>query len=221
MPYWRLSTFYLFYFAALGALVPYWGLYLKQLGFSALEIGQLMAIPMATKFVAPYVWGWLGDHLGHRMAIVRLGSLLTSIVFFAVFWISGFWQLGLAMALFSFFWNAVLPQFEAVTLQYLGNQAARYARVRLWGSVGFIISVLLLGVMVDHGGAQMVLPVLFVIYISIWVSACCCGIPIPSPITRPSPPSSPSSGGLRCWPFSVSAFCSRQGMAPTMRFTPS
>ena len=60
MPYWRLSSFYFFYFAALGGLVPYWGLYLKQLGFDAVAIGTLMAIPMATKFVAPYLWGWLG-----------------------------------------------------------------------------------------------------------------------------------------------------------------
>ncbi|MCB1851523.1 MAG: MFS transporter, partial [Gammaproteobacteria bacterium] len=53
MPYWRLSSFYFCYFAALGALIPFWGLYLKQLGFSAVEIGELMAIPMATKFAAP------------------------------------------------------------------------------------------------------------------------------------------------------------------------
>jgi len=170
MPYWRLSSFYFFYFAALGALVPYWGLYLKQLGFSAIEIGELMAIPMATKFLAPYVWGWIGDHLGQRMAIVRLGSLLTSLIFFAVFWLTGFWELGLAMALFSFFWNAVLPQFEAVTLQYLKERVARYARIRVWGSIGFIITVLLLGMAVDQAGPRVILPVLFCVYLSIWIS---------------------------------------------------
>ena len=53
--YWRLSGFYLFYFAALGALWPYWGPYLKTLGFTETEIGQLVAIIMATKIVAPYL----------------------------------------------------------------------------------------------------------------------------------------------------------------------
>ncbi len=171
MPYWRLSLFYLCYFAALGALVPFWGLYLKQLGFSASEIGELMAIPMATKFVAPYLWGWIGDHLGHRMLIVRIGTMLTSLVFLAVFWLQGFWQLGIAMALFSFFWNAVLPQFESVTLLYLNKRADRYARVRVWGSIGFIVTVLLLGVAVDNNGPAVVLPVLFSIYLAIWVSS--------------------------------------------------
>lgn len=171
MPYWRLSTFYLCYFAALGALIPYWGLYLKQLGFNAVEIGELMAIPMATKFVAPYVWGWIGDHFGRRMLIVRIGSLLTSLVFLTVFWLQGFWGLGIAMALFSFFWNAVLPQFESVTLLYLKTEVDRYARVRVWGSIGFIVTVLLLGMAVDREGPDVVLPVLFAIYLSIWLAS--------------------------------------------------
>ena len=51
--YWRLSNFYLFYFAALGALWPYWGPYLKSLGYNESEIGELVAIIMATKIVTP------------------------------------------------------------------------------------------------------------------------------------------------------------------------
>ncbi|MFA5530879.1 MAG: MFS transporter, partial [Thiohalomonadaceae bacterium] len=73
MPYWRLSSFYLFYFASLGALLPYWSLYLQQRGFTALEIGELMAVLMATRIVAPNLWGWLGDRTGRRMTVVRLG----------------------------------------------------------------------------------------------------------------------------------------------------
>lgn len=171
MPYWRLSSFYFFYFAALGTLIPFWGLYLKGLGFDALAIGQLMAIPMATKFVAPYAWGALGDHLGNRMAIVRIGSFLTAVVFFMVFWLQGFWELAIAMTLFSFFWNAVLPQFEAVVLCYLGDRVSRYSRIRLWGSVGFVVAVLLLGKAVDLQGPVIILPVLFVTYGVIWFSS--------------------------------------------------
>ncbi|MES9844424.1 MAG: MFS transporter [Candidatus Sedimenticola sp. 6PFRAG5] len=188
MPYWRLSGFYFTYFAALGVLVPYWSLYLKGLGFSAVEIGQLMAIPMATKFVAPYVWGWLGDHLGHRMAIVRLGSLLTALVFVAVFWVTGFWKLALVMVMFSFFWNAVLPQFEAVTLVYLADKAPLYARIRVWGSIGFILAVVFLGVVVDEKGPAIILPVLFAIYLSIWLSSLLIRDPDPTPHPAQQPP---------------------------------
>jgi PPP family 3-phenylpropionic acid transporter len=188
MPYWRLSSFYLFYFAALGTLVPYWGLYLKSIGFDAVAIGSLMAIPMATKFIAPYVWGWLGDHLGHRMLIVRIGSFLTAIIFLAVFWLFGFWELGLAMALFSFFWNAVLPQFEVVTLRYLGDRAQKYARIRVWGSVGFVVAVVILGVVVDRSGPAAILPILLAIYVAIWLSSLLVKDPDPEPhpVAQPS-----------------------------------
>ena len=187
MPYWRLSGFYLFYFAALGCLVPYWGLYLKGLGFSAVEIGELMAIPMATKFLAPYVWGAFGDYLGHRMKIVRLGSLLTSIIFLAVFWVESFWGLATAMVLFSFFWNAVLPQFEAVTFRYLGREVARYARIRLWGSIGFIVAVALLGVAIDQTSERVILPILLAMYSAIWFSSLTISDPAAEPEQRAQP----------------------------------
>ena len=47
LPYWRLSGFYFFYFAILGALVPYWSLYLQAIDFSSMQIGYLMALAMA------------------------------------------------------------------------------------------------------------------------------------------------------------------------------
>ncbi len=171
MPYWRLSSFYFFYFAVLGALVPYWGLYLKSLGYSALEIGQLMAIPMATKVIAPNVWGWIGDHYGHRMGIVRIASFASMLVFTLIFWVQGFWLLASAMILFSFFWNASLPQFEVTTLAYLGKNVKRYSRVRLWGSIGFILAVVTLGLLIDQFGIHLVPSFIFFIYFSIWLAS--------------------------------------------------
>jgi PPP family 3-phenylpropionic acid transporter len=188
MPYWRLSGYYFFYFAALGALVPFWGLYLQSQGFGALAIGQLMAILMATKVVAPPLWGWLGDHLGHRMRIVRLASLASVLVFGGMFWAEGFWAIALVMILFSFFWNASLPQFEVVTFTYLADRVARYARIRVWGSIGFILTVMLLGVLVDARGAAVVLPAVLAIYLGIWLSTLVVRDPAPErhPAAQPS-----------------------------------
>lgn len=181
MPYWRLSSFYFFYFALLGALVPYWGLFLQHRGFDAVAIGQLMAILMATKIVAPNIWGWLGDHLGHRMVIVRLASLISLIVFLGMFFAQGFWIIALVMTLYSFFWNASLPQFEAVTFSYLGKRAARYARIRLWGSVGFIVTVVVLGAVVDRLGTEVLLPALTLLFAGIWLSSLSVRDPQPQP----------------------------------------
>ncbi|WJW74522.1 MFS transporter [Thiohalobacter sp. IOR34] len=170
-PYWRLSGFYFFYFASLGALVPYWSLYLKALGFGGAEIGELIAILMATKLVAPNVWGWIADHSGRRMAIIRSASLLSVLAFAAVFWSHGYWPLALVMAGFSFFWNASLPQFEAVTLSHLGSSTHRYSSIRLWGSIGFILAVAGLGPLLDRFGAGLLPGVLLGLFAAIWVAS--------------------------------------------------
>ncbi len=171
MPYWRLSAFYFFYFAALGTLMPYWGLYLQSLGFDAFAIGTLMSILMATKIIAPNIWGWLGDHLGHRMLIVRIASALSLLAFLAMPDATGFAEIALIMVLYSFFWNASLPQFEAVTFNYLGNAVERYSRLRLWGSVGFIVTVVLVGYLVDKRGTGVVLTALLMVFAGIFLSS--------------------------------------------------
>jgi len=184
MPYWRLSGFYFFYFALLGALIPYWGLFLRGRGFDAVAIGELMAILMATKIIAPNIWGWLGDHLGHRMLIVRAASLVSLLVFFGMFWAEGFWSIALVMTLYSFFWNASLPQFEAVTFSYLKDRAARYARIRMWGSIGFIATVVVLGAVVEWRGPEIVLPAVLIIFVTIWLSSMLVRDPDPEPHPR-------------------------------------
>ena len=142
VPYWRLSAFYFCFFGLLGALFPYWSLYLKSLGFSAADIGLLLALPMATKVVAPNLWGWLADHTGQRLLIIRVGALLSCVCFSGIFLNQKFWVVAMVMIGYSFFWNAVLPQQEVVTTSFLRETPENYSRVRLWGSIGFIIFVL-------------------------------------------------------------------------------
>lgn len=169
--YWRLSTFYLFHFASLGVLVPYWSLYLKHQGFGAGEIGELMALLMATKIVSPNIWGWIADHTGLRLGVVRAGALLALITFTAIFFVDGYWPTALVMVLFSFFWNAVLPQFEANTLSHLGEQQHRYSSIRLWGSIGFIATVAGMGPLLDMFDAGIVPGVMLVLFVGILLAS--------------------------------------------------
>ncbi len=171
--YWRLSGFYLFYFASLGALLPYWSLYLKSLDFSITEIGQLMAILMATKIVAPNIWGWIADHTGKRMTIIRMASLLAAISFAGVFLGNAFWWLVLVLVVFSFFWNATLPQFEATTMNHLGDDMHRYSGIRLWGSVGFILAVAGLGALFGQFSVAILPYVLLGLFMLIWLNSLC------------------------------------------------
>ncbi|WP_262965851.1 MFS transporter [Methylobacter psychrophilus] len=149
VPYWRLSGFYFFYFATLGCFVPYWSLYLKGIGFNPVEIGELSALLVGTKIIAPLLWGWIADHTGKSLRIIRLAAFFAAVLFAGFLYVHDYLWVAVITISFSFFWNAVLPQFEAVTLFHLKKEAHRYSQIRLWGSVGFIVTVLGMGLILD------------------------------------------------------------------------
>ena len=148
-PYWRLSAYYFAYFAFLGVFSPYFGLYLQSRAFSAWDIGLLMSQMQLMRLFGPYLWGALADRLGKRLFVIRLTSVGTLVAFSAFFWIKRFDAYMAAMAILAFFWSASLPLVEALTFDHLRENAARYSRVRLWGSVGFIAAVLASGALLD------------------------------------------------------------------------
>ncbi len=150
VPYWRLSGFYFFYFAFVGIMSPYWGLYLKSLGFVSTQIAILISLSTVMRMFAPTLWGWLADKRGKRVDIVQLSAFLALLFFLGVFIDSHFAWLFVVLALMSFFWSASLPLVEALTLSHLKDAAHHYGRVRLWGSVGFIFMVVGLGYWLDH-----------------------------------------------------------------------
>lgn len=141
----RLSAYYFFHFGALGALMPYWGPFLAGRGYGEELIGVIFALLLGTKVVAPYAWGWLADRSGRRMHVIRFGAVAACVIFTVLLFETSFWALVAVMLGFGFFWNAILPQFEAVTLTHLGREHHLYSRVRLWGSVGFIVAVVGIG----------------------------------------------------------------------------
>ncbi|QID18192.1 MFS transporter [Nitrogeniibacter mangrovi] len=145
LPYWRLSGYYFFYFAFIGAFAPYFTLYLQSLNFSAADIAILMSLMQVMRVVAPNLWGWLADRLGARMPIVRFSAVASLAGFCVFFQTTSFAGVFVGMAVMAFFWSAALPLIESLTFAHLQRQTGRYGNIRLWGSVGFIVSVLGIG----------------------------------------------------------------------------
>jgi len=146
----RFAAYYFFYFAFVGVFSPYWSLYLSHLGFGAFDIAVLMSLLQVTRVFAPGAWGWLADRLGRQAVVVRAAALAGMLAFLPVFWVHDFAGMFATMLLIAFFWSASLPLVEAMTLGHLGSETARYGRIRLWGSVGFILTVLGCGWWLDH-----------------------------------------------------------------------
>lgn len=103
LPYWRLSGFYFFYFALIGAFSPYWTLYLQSLNFDSLQIGILMSLLLVTRIFSPAFWGWVADHTGKRAEVVQFAAVLGLITFCGFFASESFGWMFLFMLLMSFF----------------------------------------------------------------------------------------------------------------------
>jgi len=169
IPYKRLSLFYFCYYGLLGVTHPFWTIFLVSRDFSPAEIGVIFSMQMVTRIVSPNLWGWLADRCGSPMTAIRLGSLLAAVTFAGIFSFEDYWGMILVMAAYSFFWHGVMPLFEAITLDYVADEPQNYSRIRKWGSVGFIVSVLFGGFWFQDNIADFRLVcLLFLVFI--WVS---------------------------------------------------
>jgi MFS transporter, PPP family, 3-phenylpropionic acid transporter len=148
----RLSGFYFFYYATVGAFMPYWSPYLEARGFSAAQMGIAYALMGVTRSIMPIAWGWYADVTGKRITLIRWAVLVSLGIFLCIPFSEGVVRITLFMTVYSIFWHALLSQFEVVALIHLLPHRGDYSRVRLWGSVGFVAAVLGLGPILDAVG---------------------------------------------------------------------
>jgi PPP family 3-phenylpropionic acid transporter len=149
LPNGRLAVWYFWYFAFIGAFLPYFSLYLQSIGLSAGRIAVVMSLGQFMRLLAPLLWSWLADSGGKRVCIVVASTAAALASFSVVFLTQDFVALLLGMAVLHFFWSASLPLVEALTLGHLAAHPERYGRIRLWGSVGFIVTVMGVGLLLD------------------------------------------------------------------------
>ena len=133
------------YFAFAGMFSTYSPLWLQSLGFSTLAIGSLASLQSATRLVSPYAWGWLADHSGQRTRLLRWAVALSLGCSFGFLVGSSYgWIAAVSVALF-LCTAGVIPINEAALAHLVSKEGAldagRYGRVRVWGSVGFILAV--------------------------------------------------------------------------------
>ncbi|MCC2616746.1 MFS transporter [Aestuariibacter halophilus] len=158
-----ISTTYLFYYGILGVLVPYLGIFLDGRGFSSQQIGEIFALITLARILGPNLWAGLADSSGKGLSILRLGCALSLISFLGLYLVDGYWPITLCLGLMMMFWTAILPQLEVYTLNQVDSDPERYNRIRLWGSVGFIVLTITTGWVYDWLGSEA--PV----HVSVWV----------------------------------------------------
>lgn len=171
-----ISACYFFFFAILGVMVPYLGVFFENRGFNPQEIGSLLAILMATRIIAPNVWAMVADRTGMRAQLVKWGAAAAAASYVTFFYDGSFTYLAISLCVYTFFWNAILAQLEVITLETLGENTARYGAIRSFGSLGYLVFVVGVGFGISLWGTEILPYVGMVLFIGLLLSA----LPLPS-----------------------------------------
>ncbi|MBI2753245.1 MAG: MFS transporter [Betaproteobacteria bacterium] len=190
----RLAGYYFTYFCYLGTFVAYFSLWLAGRGHSPAEIAAILAVPQLVRIVAPAAWGWIADlwgdrFLGGRRGIVAVSSVLAAASLGALGFADRLAAIFACVASMALFSAGTLPLVEATTLAALGGRAERYGPIRLWGSLGFIVSVLAAGALLDRQPVGVLLPLIAALMAFASLAA------LALPATR-APESEPGAPGL-------------------------
>jgi len=145
------------YFATIGLFNPYAPLWFQSLGYSTLAIGAIASLQSWTRVLGPYAWGWFGDRSGRRVELIRIASLGAVLAAAGLLGVREAVPVAVVTALLFVANGGVVPLYEATLAHLLSSgggivDAARYGRVRLWGSVGFIAAVTACGALLERFG---------------------------------------------------------------------
>ncbi len=166
------AFFYFFFYAVLGAYSPYIGRYLESHGYSGYVVGGVLAVWYATRIVSPPFWASRMDQCDRPGRWFFAACVLSSISFAGLLFTSSLLWIYSAMIGFGFFYNAIMAQFDAMTLNALQGRGAQYGRVRVWGSIGFLVIAGSMGSLLDLTGAKalvwLTLPLLVLMIVSAW-----------------------------------------------------
>jgi len=140
-----LSLYWFLYLAALRILFPFFSLYLSDnAGLSGTEVGVVVTMSPLVALVAPTAWGRIADHSGSPTRVLAVATLGVAVCTASFAWLDGFWLLTAGAAVLALFATGVIPIAISVTLASLGEKALpSFGRVRVWGTVGFLVLVVL------------------------------------------------------------------------------
>lgn len=149
-----LITFYFLHFSTLGSMFPYAGYFFKSRNFSGTEIGILLAVFPVMKFLATSLWTETYSRQTWKTSFVRLAAALSSLSLLPLFFLESFSAAFICLILFAFFRVGIIPVIENAAMGFSEQYGTPYGRMRMFGSIGFTISAVVSGFVIDRFGAS-------------------------------------------------------------------
>lgn len=151
---WRLAAFYGATFLVAGIKTTYFPVWLDGRGLTAAEIGIIASAPMLLRIIAAPAIGIAADASGdHRRMIIGLAWLALALTILLV-GAGGFWPILVVVLALSTASTALIPLTETMAMASVKRAGADYGRMRLWGSLTFILAGFAAGVGVDRLGSE-------------------------------------------------------------------
>jgi PPP family 3-phenylpropionic acid transporter len=149
---------YFLYFGVMGMYLPYFNLYCYHLGLSGFHIGALSALRSVAMVVFPMAWGALADRTRGRRPIYILCNAVSAAIWAFFFFTEEFSAMALVIFAYGIFYSPIISFLEAITMEALGREKKSYGRIRLWGSISFIIVVLAFGKLIELLSVRIIIP---------------------------------------------------------------
>ena len=126
-----------------GGVLVYMNLYLKRVGLNGSQLGTVAAIFSFMSIFSSPTWGIIADSVKDMRRIIVLLFLSASLVYPLLLFTKNYYAIFGIIMLFSFLETPVAPLNDALTLSFISQHGGDYGRIRLWGSIGIGISMLL------------------------------------------------------------------------------
>ena len=157
---------YFLYFSVMGMFLPYFNLYCYHLKFSGFQIGALSAIRSVALILFSLVWGALADRFKIRRPIYISCNFISTAIWIFYFYTTDFWAMLLITIFYGIFYSPIISFLEAFTMDVLGPEKKSYGRLRAWGTVAFISTVIVLGRIIDLYSIEIILVLIFSVSIA-------------------------------------------------------
>lgn len=148
----RIAAFYFVFYMSMGLLVPYLPSYFKTLGCTGQDLASISSLTYLAAMFVPPLWGVLADRTRRPALLMKLACLSAALAFVPMLWATSFAAVFAAMAGYALLVAPVIPLADTVAVGEARRLKTEFARLRLWGSIGFIVSVLSFGLYLDYGG---------------------------------------------------------------------
>lgn len=151
---------YFLYFGIMGIFLPYFNLYCFHLDFTGFQIGLLSALRTVAIVLFPLFWGALADHFQIRKPIYILCNFVSAGIWTCYLYTTDFWLMLIITVCYGIFYAPIISFLEAFTMDVLGKEKKSYGRLRAWGSIAFIVIVIVLGRIIDLFSIEIIIAVI-------------------------------------------------------------